>query len=358
MKNKLPDIRGINVKGKKVFLRSDLDAPISELKVESGELKVEDDTRLVASMPTLKYLLEHGANVILAGHLRRPDGYDPKLSLLPVAKWLCENFKFQISNFKCTKMGGLEGWRLSDQLFLLENLRFHKGEKENDPKFAKKLSSLADIYVNDAFASSHRKHASIVGVAKLLPHFAGIRLQKEIRVLSEVSENPKRLLVVLIGGAKIETKLPLVEKMHKFADYVLVGGKIANETRILLKVQHEKIIARKSVLQIAELRDDEEDITPKSTENFLQIINLAKTVIWNGPVGKTENSGIEGSRKLAEGILKSKAYSIVGGGDTLEFLKKMDILDKFSFFSTGGGAMLAFLSGEKLPGIEALLFSS
>lgn len=368
MKYLLPDIKEINIRGKRVFLRSDLDAPLSQRST------IEDDTRLVASLPTLQYLLKHGAKVILAGHLRRPNGYDPKLSLLPVAKWIHDKFKVQSflrsriqlrrTKFKVekTKIDSFEGWKLAENLFLLENLRFHKEEKENDPEFAKKLSSLADIYVNDAFASSHRKHASIVGVPKLLPHFAGIRLQKEIKVLLEVLENPKRPLVVLIGGAKIETKLPLVQKMHKFADYVLVGGRIANETRILLKVQHEKINppagGRKSVLQVAELRDDEKDITPKSTENFLQIINLAKTVVWNGPVGKTESSGIEGSKKLAEGILKNKAYSIVGGGDTLEFLKKMNILDKFSFFSTGGGAMLAFLSGEKLPGIEALLFSS
>jgi len=206
----------------------------------------------------------------------------------------------------------------------------------------------------------HRNHASIVGITKFLPHFAGFHLEKEIEVLSDVLKNPKRPLVVIIGGAKIETKLPLVEKMHHIADYVLVGGKIVEETKILIKVQHEKIAGQKAVLLVADTVQDNSDITPKDAENFLQIINLAKTIVWNGSMGiiggKAEIlASEEGSKKIAEGILQTKAYSVVGGGDTVEYINKLGILDKFSFASTGGGAMLNLLSGEKLPGIEALL---
>lgn len=259
-------------------------------------------------------------------------------------------------------MGGFTGWKLSDQLVVLENLRFFPGEKKNDLEFAQQLASLSDIYVNDAFATCHRKQASINAIATLLPHYAGFHLQKEITILSQVMLEPKRPLVVLIGGAKLETKLPLVEKMHHVADYVLVGGKIAHESRELFKVQHEKIAERKSILQLAELNEDESDITPKSVENFIQIINTAQAIIWNGPVGITEpfadqkfdHNSEQGTKLLAEAIASSTAYTVVGGGDTLSFLKKHDMLNKYSFYSTGGGAMLAFLSGEQLPGLEAL----
>lgn len=370
--------------GKTVFLRADVDIPISssELRTQNLEL-IEDDTRLLAWMPTLKYLLTHGAKVIIGGHLGRPSGIDKSLSLEPIAMWLnCHHDTTK------TKVGEFEGWRINDSIFLLENLRFYKGEEENDREFAKKLASIADMYVNDAFAASHRAHASIVGVPKYLPHFAGFRLEKEIEALSKVLENPDRPLVVIVGGAKIETKLPLVEKMHDFADYVLVGGKIAQETEALLKVQHEKLGDIKSVLLVADLNQDRTDITPKSIENFLQIISLAKTIVWNGPVGmikskikspargearsprasgdarrgeaagqrrqKSKVDTEEGTRELTKGIVKSGAYTVVGGGDTIAFLKRIGLVDKFSFVSTGGGAMLEFLSGSTLPGLQAL----
>ena len=272
-----------------------------------------------------------------------------------------------------SKLGEFEGGEIGQNIFLLENLRFYKGEETNDQIFARKLASLADIYVNDAFAVSHRNHASIVGVAKLLPHFAGFQLQKEVEVLSGILENPKRPLVVIIGGAKLETKLPLVEKMHHIADYVLVGGKLAGDVKTLLKVQHEKINppagGRKSALLVADLNNEGTDITLKSAENFLQIISLAKTIVWNGPLGKISDKkseiikSEEGSKQLAEGLVKSSAYVVVGGGDTVGFLDKICLLDSFAcmpkhrcFLSTGGGAMLSFLSGEKLPGLEALLY--
>jgi phosphoglycerate kinase len=187
-----------------------------------------------------------------------------------------------------------------------------------------------------------------------------------VETFLKVIENPQRPLVVIVGGVKIETKLPLLSKMHRFADYVLVGGKIARETRTLLKVQHEKA-GHKGAHLIADLIEDGTDITELSAENFVQIISLAKTVIWNGPMGVTrpisnfkfkisnsQEADESSSLKIARGIIESKAYSVVGGGDTVGFLKEHGLLEKFSFFSTGGGAMLAFLSGEKLPGLEAL----
>ena len=414
---KLPALEKAKVFGKTVFLRADLDVPLSEngrqmtddRTQRTEDRKIEDDTRLVAGLLTIEYLLKHSAKVVIAGHLGRPKGIDKSLSLQPVAYWLQghldpdlsgERSQWDLSSLsaprndkntvKEIKMGEFQGWQLGDNLFLLENLRFYKGEQDNDSEFTKKLASLADVYVNDAFAVSHRKHASIVGVPKYLPHFVGFRLQKEVEVLSGVLEQPKRPLVVVIGGAKIETKLPLVEKMRDFADYVLVGGKIAKDFTVILKVQHEKVKNRKATLFVADLREDGFDITPKSIDKFLQIVSLAKTVVWNGPVGmirskvnpstssgltlsgaphrlvqggvewiKSQKSKVdteEGTRELTKGIVRSKAYTVVGGGDTVGFLRNLGLLDKFSFVSTGGGAMLEFLSGEKLPGLIALLF--
>ena len=355
---KLCLLKNANVSGKTVFLRADLDVPLSQQKTNNRQqTKIIDDSRLLAWMPTLEYLLKNGAKVIIAGHLGRPKGVDKSLSLNPVAKWISNKLKIENLKLKKINLGEFDGWEVLPSLFLLENLRFYEGEEKNDEEFAKKLAGLADVYVNDAFAASHRKHASIVGVPKHLPHFAGFRLEKEIEVLSKVLKDPERPLVVLIGGAKLETKLPLVEKMHHFADYVLVGGKIAKETQSLIKVQHEKLNSAKSMLFVGELNKNETDITDESTENFIQVINLAKTIIWNGPVGYVENKkedSARASRKLAYAIAKSKEFSIVGGGDTLGFLRNIGLSEEFSFLSTGGGAMLEFLSDNKLPGIEIL----
>lgn len=353
----LPDIKTASLLHKTVFLRADLDAPVED---KHGQKVVVDDTRLVLGMPTLEYLLEHGARVVIAGHLRRPEGIDKSLSLLPIAQWFCEEPSLASYNLHITEkqLGEFPGWELSDRVSLLENLRFYKEEKTDDTAFAEKLASLAELYVNDAFASSHRKHASIVGVPKLLPHYAGFHVQDEVSVLSSIMEDPARPFVVIIGGAKIETKLPLVTKMHGLADAILVGGKIATEAKILLHGEREHVAGHKAELIIADVNPAGTDITLLSVQNFLQVIKTAKTIVWNGPVGYVEDphgEGGKGSEMLAKGILEGGSYSVVGGGDTLEFLRSQNLLDKFSFFSTGGGAMLAFLSGEKLPGIEALL---
>ncbi len=356
----LPLLKDVSVRGKAVFLRADLDVPLSQLAT------IEDDTRLKSALPTIEYLLKQNAKVIIGGHLGRPIGLNHEarimnheLSLRPVAEWFAKRFHDSQFMIHDSKLGKFEGWEIGPNIFLLENLRFFEGEEKNDPEFGKKLASLAEIYVNDAFAMCHRNHASIVGITKFLPHFAGFHLEQEVSHLTHAMENPKRPLVVIVGGKKIETKLPLVEKMHHISDYVLVGGKIAKESTDLVKVAHEKISGKKAILLVAQLNEEGIDITDTDAENFLQIISLAKTIIWNGSMGiiggKSEHLVSEsGTRKIAEGILKTNAYTIVGGGDTVEFLNKMGILSKFSFASTGGGAMLAFLSGEKLPGLEAL----
>ncbi len=345
--NSLKSVKDADVKNKNVFLRADLDVPI-----KSGEIL--DTTRLKAWFPTLEYLLKNQAQVFIAGHLGRPKGEDEKFSLKPVAQWIKKVLELH-NELKVIDINGFKAWEIAGNVFLLENLRFYKDEKENGKKFSKKLAFLAEIYINDAFANSHRIHASMVGITKYLPHFAGFRLQKEVEVLSGILENPKRPLVVIIGGAKMKTKLPLVKNMHHLADYILVGGKIAEEDKVLLKAAHGKITGRKPSFLVADLTEDSKDITVKSTENFLQIVENAKTVVWNGPMGVTEEEdSSEGTRNLALGILKSNVYSVVGGGDSLSCLRKQNLLSKFSFVSVGGGAMLEFLSGNKLPGLEAL----
>ena len=342
----LRSVKSADVKNKTVMLRADLDVPIKNSLIE-------DDSRLKAWFATLNYLLEEGATVIIVGHLGRPVGKDSKFSLLPVAEWIKNKLRFQ-NELKKTKVGEFKAWEITDKIFLLENIRFYAEEEKNDSQFAKKLASIAQVFVNDAFASSHRSHASIVGVTKFLPSFAGLRVLEEVKVLSQVLEAPQRPLGVIIGGAKIETKLPLVEKMHGFADYVLVGGEIVDNDKVLLKVAHERVHG-KSILLMADTIENKQDATLRSVENFLQVLQSAKTIVWNGPLGKIEDEQYQKSTEiLAEGIVKIPAFTIVGGGDTIGFLKKKNLLKKFSFASTGGGAMLEFLSGEKLPGLVAL----
>lgn len=352
MNYSLPDIRKAEVKGKRVFVRADLDAPLSE------DGKILDDTRLKAGVPTIEYLLKNGATVIIAGKLGRPTGenYESRsknqeLSLRLVAQWFTERFMIHDSPFMIqkSKIGEFDGWKLSDKLFILENLRFYPEEEKNDAKFAKKLASPTDIYVNEAFAMCHRNNASVVAITRFLPHFAGIRLQQEVEELTRIFENPKRPLVVIIGGKKIETKLPLVTKMDRTADYVLVGGKIAEEREVFSKLTHTLV---------ADLTASGLDINLESVEHFLKIIQTAKTIIWNGPMGliseKLEEDTEKGTRMLVEGIISSGAYTIAGGGDTIEFLNKVKLFNQIDFVSMGGGAMLAFLSGQKLPGLKAL----
>lgn len=310
------------------MVRCDLDVPLRT--VQSTEFRVqrevEDDTRLRECLPTIKYLLEHGASVVIIGHLGRPDGnVVGELKMEPVRERLAE----------------LLG---SNNFTLLENLRFDPREESNDPEFSKELASLGDFYVNEAFAASHREHSSIVGIPKLLPHCAGFHFASEVENLSKVLENPKTPLVFVIGGAKPETKLPLVSEFAQKATWVLVGG-------TLVRGESSKL---KNII-FADLTDDSLDISKNSAEEFIKIIKSAGTVVWNGPMGKYEDEkSAQGTKKIAEGVAEFEGFSVVGGGDTIAALKKFELLDKIDYVSTGGGAMLEFLAKGTLPGIKAL----
>lgn len=337
-----------NLMDKTVVLRIDSDVDVPEGGVPRSEKRLE------AATESIDYLIGHGGKVVMIGHFKRPDGKaDPKLSLKPVAEWFAKKYGGKVES---TKIGPFDGFQITPKISLLENIRFFPEEETNDPGFAKKLAGLGDLFVNEAFAVSHRKHASVYGITDYLPSYAGKHFMTEIEILSKVLTDPDRPLVIVIGGAKIETKLPMVEKMHKVADYVLVGGEVAAHTKELIKVQHEKIKGMKAVVLVADLVESGLTITDVSVENFIQVLPTAKTIVWNGPLGQTDHDPIneESSLKLAHAIAASPAYSIIGGGDTASFLGKHHLLGKFDFISTGGGAMLEFLSGNKLPGIEAL----
>ncbi|MGE5041683.1 MAG: phosphoglycerate kinase [Candidatus Levyibacteriota bacterium] len=346
----MPELKNIGAvpsfENKKALVRVDTDVDLQ------GEV-ISDDTRLASSLETVRYILDHQGTVVILGHLGRPDGKEnPEFTLLPIAKWYAQKFNGVTEE---TKLGDFNGWKITDHMFVVENLRFFPEEEEKGEEFVKKLAALGDVYVNEAFAVSHRDHASISGIPTILPSYAGFHLQEETATLSKILENPERPLVVVIGGAKIETKLPMVETMHKIADYVLVGGQIAEQDKILMGVQEEKQGDHKCVVLVADNTEDGLDITPKDTENFIQIFMLAKTIVWNGPVGKMGNPETEANTlKIAEAIANSGAYTVVGGGDSLTLLKQHNMLDRFSFVSTGGGAMLEFLSGKDLPGIKVL----
>jgi len=306
---KLPFLSDFNFSGKRVLVRCDFDGG-----------------RLEENLPTVKYLLGAGVEqIVLLSHLGRPEGkVVEELRLAPVE----EKFR-QLLN--------------SEKIIFLENLRFDKREEENDENFAKELTCLGDFYVNEAFAVSHRRHASIVGIPKFLPHCAGLHFALEVENLSKVLENPKRPLVFVIGGAKPETKQPLVAEFAKKADMVLVGGTLAQNANF------------KNVI-FAKLRNSGLDISDDSIEEFVEIIKKAGTIVWNGPMGKYEiPEGSEGTRRIGEAIGSGEGFKVAGGGDTISALKKFNLIDKMDYVSTGGGAMLEFLAKGTLPGITALI---
>lgn len=313
----MKSVKDTEVSGKKVFLRGDLDAPI-----KNGQ--VADDFRLQKMLPTINYLIKNKAKVILAGHLDRPGGkIVEELKMDPLRQWFKDRADVEI----------------------LENLRFNSGEEKNDPEFAKELAALAEIYVNDCFSTSHRRHASIVGVPKHLPSFAGLHLVEETETLRKVRESAKRPLVFIIGGGKAETKIPLVKKISRLADKILLGGSL-----MFAKSLEE---APKVRFPVDAVRID--DIGPKTIEMFKNSLDDAGTVVWNGPLGVTEAEEFEvGTREIAQTLAKSPAYTVVGGGDTIAALNRFGLRDKMNFVSTGGGAMLEFLAEGTLPGLEVL----
>jgi phosphoglycerate kinase len=341
----------IDVFEKRVFLRADLDVPL-----KNG--KVEDDWRLRNLLPTIRYLTSQKATIILAGHIGRPEGkpifnLSTKFLLTELSK-LLDNEVVHIEGFPAAEVIDKTLGLQRNAILLLENLRFFGGEEENDQVFARKLANLANFYVNEAFAASHRNHTSIVGVPKFLPHAAGFHFAKEVEILTRVLEKPERPLVVVIGGAKIETKLPVIENLAKIAEFILVGGKLPLEIQ---ENQRSKIKNQNynSKIKIAKLIDNGKDINQESIDRFKEIIVHAKTLIWNGPMGVFEDRRFErGTREIAKAIANSSAEKIVGGGETIWALKKYGVDAKIDWISSGGGAMLEFLAGKKLPGIAAL----
>lgn len=384
-------LRDFNFKDKKVLIRVDFNVPLGDdLKVDNSE-----DWRIEATLPSIKYLLDQGAKIILLAHLGRPNGKIVEgLRLDPVAKRLGE-----LLGRKVIKLDDCCSQKVKDrvsqikvgEIILLENLRFYPEEKNNDRQFAKQLASYGEIYVNDAFGVDHRAHASLVGIPKYLPSCAGLLLEKEITALTKVLDKPERPLVVIIGGVKISTKIKVIKKFLKKADNVLLGGALANTVlaakgiAIGQSVVEEGMIEEVKKLELTDIKlhlpvdaitstdplgksdiriapigntNKEEmilDIGPDTNNLFRQIISQSKAIIWNGPMGLIEvDKFVEGTKKIAQVIANNDSYSVIGGGDSIALIEEMGLFDKMSHVSTGGGAMLKFLAGDKLPGIEAL----
>jgi phosphoglycerate kinase len=314
----LPKISDLDVSGKKVLVRLDLDTP-------GG-----DNSRLEASNETLDYLKSKNAEIIVLGHKGRPGGnVDKALSLMPLQPYF-------------------DKWGARVE----ENLRFDPGEESNSPEFAEKLASLGEIYINEAFATSHREHASIAGIPKILPHAAGFRFIKEVENISKVFENPKKPVVVLISGIK-DDKVEMAKKLSQVYDKVLVGGRLPE---YFGDAALESVRTQNNNLLIGNLTMDKEDITLNTIEAFKKEIKQAGTIVLAGVLGKYEDEGHrQGTKDIFEAVADSNAYKIAGGGDTEAALTMLSLTDRFDWISVGGGAMLEFLTSKSLPGIQALL---
>lgn len=325
---------------KTVLVRIDCDVDLCEDET-CDQKKVDAEFRLQAMLPTIHFLQRKKIKkMILVGHMGRPGGQtDPKLSLAPIAQWFSKNFKecSLITNYQLP---------ITNYLSLLENLRFDPGEKKNDQKFAKNLASLADVYINEAFATAHREHASLVGIPKYLPSFLGLRMEGEIKTLSSIKEKAKRPLVFVLGGSK-PGKLDYLDFLANWADKLLIGGKHPQEKSM--------VNGQWSNVNWAELKSNGRDIDKESIKQFKQEINQAKTIIWAGPMGVyEEEENRQGTVEIARAIAQSKAFKLAGGGDTHTILTWLDLWDNFDFISTGGGALLQFLEKGSLPAIRAI----
>lgn len=331
-------ITNFDYQGKRVLVRCDFNVPLGE------DGRILDETKIKETLPTLRYLSEHGAKIVIITHLGDPKGQ-------VVEKLKLDNIAARLSELLGKFVKKIDSFEIPDApIVMLENIRFHKGETENDPAFAQRLAALGDIFINEAFDVCHRDHASVSGIPKFLPHGAGFLLQKEVEVLRQIMQRPARPMVAIIGGAKVATKASFVSPFCAFADLVVVNGLIKQELiekRIPLEYP-EKVFGPKENLEGM-------DLSKTDLERITRQIAQAKTVFWNGPFGKIEDPQFAaGTKAIAEAIIKSGAYSVVGGGETLAFLRREGILDKFSHVSTAGGAMLEFLSGMELPGLKAL----
>lgn len=340
-------INQVDVRSKRVFLRADLDIDVETHRATSREREIGAETeaislnRLISLRPTIDYLLSQNCQIIIAGHRKRPTGPDPKLSTKPLAGVMAEiigqDVEFQ-EDVNTTPSG---------RIVLLENLRFYPGEVANDVQFAQRLAQLADVYVNEAFANCHRNHASMVALPQLLPHQAGFGLEIEVRVLSKLLESPPRPFVAVIGGAKLETKIPVINNLSEVADKVLIGGALPME---ILKKRYRF----NDNVMVATLDPSNRDISEESSTRFAAILRSAKSIAWNGPMGQFEQGYNRGSLAVAWAMVESGAYTIAGGGETAKLLSTCVGEDGISFISNGGGAMLELLAGNELPGLKAL----
>jgi 3-phosphoglycerate kinase len=374
--------------GKRVLVRCDFNVPLD------GTV-ITDDRRITEALPTISFLLECGASVVLCSHLGRPKGITPEFSLAPVAKRLSELLSKEVPllpdcvgtvvTSRCQVL-------LPGQVVLLENVRFHAEEEKNDPLFAQQLASLADFYVNDAFGTAHRAHASTAGVAEYLPSAAGFLIEKEMEFLGKAVHNPGRPFVAIMGGSKVKDKIALIDNLLPKVDKLIVGGgmtytflkakgfeigkSLLDDTSIeyaaaLLRDNPEKIVLPVDTVVAPEFRADAPativassaipsdqmglDVGPESRKQFAEIIRTAGTVLWNGPVGVFEMEAFAaGTKAVATAMADSSALTIVGGGDSAAAVEKFNLADQMSHVSTGGGASLEFLEGKELPGIAAL----
>lgn len=305
----------------------------------------QSEFRLQAMLPTIHFLQRKGVKkIILMGHKGRPDGQEKKdLSLQPIAEWFTENYK----PCNLISLNNLTIEQLSN-FCILENLRFHKGEKDNSQEFAKQLALLADVYVNDAFATAHRKHASLVGLPQFLPSFLGLRMEEELKTLKAIKNKPQRPLVFVLGGSK-PGKLDYLEFLADWSDKLLIGGKHPKE------FPNFNFQFSKDKVKIAGLKTNGLDIDQESIEEFKQEISQAKTIVWAGPMGvyeQEENS--RGTVEITKAVAKANAFKLVGGGDTHTVLDQLNLWNSFDFISTGGGAMLQYLKEDSLPAVEAI----
>lgn len=365
------------LEGKKVLLRTDFNVPLKK----DGTVGVEESARIEKSLETIKFLKKAKAKIIIISHIGR-DEHD---SLKPIADYLSKKIKItflegHIQDFIHEK---IEKMKPGD-IVMLENLRQDEGEISNSSAFARGLSRLADVYVNDAFAASHRRHASIVGIPKFLPSYAGLLLEEETSHLSSVIKKPKKPFLFILGGAKFETKLPLIKKYLKVADFVFVGGALQNNffkaegkevgislvdnrrynlggllrtKKVMLPI--DLVLQKGNGTRVAspeDVKEDERivDIGPETTKKLKEKIKEAKMILWNGPLGLYEGGFVQSTEEIAKAVAKSSAVSIIGGGDTVVTVKKLKLEKKIHFVSTGGGAMLEYLEKGKLPGIDVL----
>ena len=343
----LKTLKDFSFENKRVLVRCDFNVPLAQKRGI-----ILDDFRIKQTLPTIEYLIEKGAKLLLISHLGRPGGkVVENLRLTPIQNRLMEYLDVQVSKAPDCVGEEIEKWSREMQpgeILLLENLRFHKEEEENNEVFAKELAKLGDIFINDAFSVCDRNHASIVGIPKYLPSGEGFLLEKEVKVLSKIIENPITPLVAIFGGREGDFKA--INKISEIANWILIGGLIKKEIEM-------KNIHLKYPSKIIEPIDniDGKDIGPQTINLFKEKISQAKTIFWSGPLGKIEEEEFsKGTKKIAKAIIESKAFSVVGGGETVEFINKIGLAEKLNHVSTGGNAMLVFLAGDKLPGLEAL----